>query len=416
MYRRWAIFTITSFNFFLSQFYRSSNAVIASDLLRDLALDTAGLGLMSAAFFYAFALTQIPLSMLLDRIGPRKMMTGLSLLGIAGALIFAWSHSLNEGIVGRVLLGIGMACNLMGTLKLLTMWFPPGSFATLSGTVFSIGFIGNIAATTPLVLLVQWLGWRMAFTTIAGINLIFVIILFCVVRDKPLPDSPHEQPPGNAPETQSIHKNMKRLLKNKDYWIISVGTFVGYGSFAAFQALWAGPYLIEVMGLSAFHAGNILLMVNLGLIIGSPLWGAFTDRIFNTRKWIILPGLCFSAVTMVAITILDAGASILLLVILFFLFGLVRASNLLMYTHIKELMPLDMAGAAMTGINFFTMMGPAVFLQGLGVFMQGLYPGASRGPEAFRAAFILCTVTLILASLLYFFCKDTKRSEAMSRG
>ena len=413
MHRRWAIFAITSFNFFLSQFYRSSNAVIAPQLLQDLALDTAGLGLMAAAFFYAFAFTQIPLSMLLDRIGPRRMITGLSLLGITGALIFAWSSSLNQGIIGRALLGIGMGCNLMGTLKLLTMWFPSGSFATLSGAVFSIGFIGNIAATSPLVFLVQRLGWRMAFTSIAGVNFILVILLFCVVRDKPHQGIVHDN--GVMTETPGVFSNMKLLLKNKDYWIISLGTFVGYGSFAAFQTLWAGPYLIEVLGFSPFHAGNLLLIVNLGLIIGSPMWGAMTDRIFKTRKWVITPGLVLSAATMLAITLVNPETAIFLLATLFFLFGLVRASNLLMYAHIKELMPLDMAGAAMTGINFFTMMGPAVYLQGLGLFMQGLYPHASRGPAAFNAAFVLCTVTLVLASCLYFFAKDTKRSGTSTK-
>ncbi|MCJ7685658.1 MAG: MFS transporter, partial [Desulfobacteraceae bacterium] len=108
MSRRWFIFLITSANFFLSQFYRASNAVIANDLLVDLALDTRGLGTISAAFFYAFALTQIPIGIFLDRIGPRKMMTGLSLLGIAGALIFSCAHSIGPGLVGRTLLGMGM--------------------------------------------------------------------------------------------------------------------------------------------------------------------------------------------------------------------------------------------------------------------------------------------------------------------
>ena len=97
MTRRWLIFLITSANFFLSQFYRATNAVIADDLLNDLSLDTAGLGTISAAFFYAFALTQIPISILLDRIGARRMMTGLSLLGIGGALLFSMAHSQGMG-------------------------------------------------------------------------------------------------------------------------------------------------------------------------------------------------------------------------------------------------------------------------------------------------------------------------------
>jgi len=101
MSRRWAIFAIASGNFFLSQFYRVSNAVISPQLLRDLSLDTAGLGLLSASFFYGFAITQIPISIFLDRIGPRRMMAALSLIGIIGALIFSWADTLGLGIVGN---------------------------------------------------------------------------------------------------------------------------------------------------------------------------------------------------------------------------------------------------------------------------------------------------------------------------
>ena len=102
---------------------------------------------MSASFFYAFALTQIPLSLFLDKIGARRVMTVLSLLGIFGAFVFSWAHSLSLGLTGRILLGVGMACNLMGTLKLVSNWFGPLTFATLSGVVFSIGTLGNIIAT-----------------------------------------------------------------------------------------------------------------------------------------------------------------------------------------------------------------------------------------------------------------------------
>ncbi|MEJ2725169.1 MAG: MFS transporter [Deltaproteobacteria bacterium] len=135
MSRRWAIFALASGNFFLSQFYRASNAIISTQLLQDLFLETEGLGLLSASFFYAFALTQIPISIFLDRVGARRMMSALSLVGVLGALIFSWSNNLTVGVLGRALLGIGMACNLMGPLKLLTLWFGPLSFATLSGLV-----------------------------------------------------------------------------------------------------------------------------------------------------------------------------------------------------------------------------------------------------------------------------------------
>ena len=105
MHSRWLIFFISSSLFFLSQFYRVSNAVIAPQLLNDLSIDTTGLGLISASFFYAFALTQIPIGLLLDKIGPRSMMTTLSAIGIFGAIIFSWAESMTLGVTGRILLG-----------------------------------------------------------------------------------------------------------------------------------------------------------------------------------------------------------------------------------------------------------------------------------------------------------------------
>ena len=167
MSRRWLIFAIASSLFFLSQFYRVSNAVIAPLLIQDLSLDTKSIGLMSASFFYAFAITQVPISLLLDKLGPRHMMTGLSLIGVTGAIIFSLADSLTIGVMGRAMLGVGMACNLMGPYKLLTLWFNPRSFATLAGILVAIGSIGNMVATTPLVILVEQVGWRTGFQLIA---------------------------------------------------------------------------------------------------------------------------------------------------------------------------------------------------------------------------------------------------------
>ncbi|UCG06599.1 MAG: MFS transporter [Desulfobacterales bacterium] len=407
MSRRWSIFIITSAHFFLSQFYRTSNAVIAPQLVLDLSLDTEALGLMSASFFYAFALTQIPLTLFLDKVGARRVMTVLSLVGILGAFVFSWADSLSLGLVGRILLGVGMACNLMGTLKLVSDWFAPLIFATLSGVVFSIGTLGNIVATTPLVLLVEKVGWQRSFQFIAGINIVLTCVLYLIVRDKP-----EEITSGTAASmgVTSFHQalaNLKLLLRQKDYWIISLSTFVRYGVFAAFQALWAGPYLIEVMGYSAVNAGNLIFLMNIGLLVGGPFWGVVSDRLFRNRKWLIITSLIVLSVITFAFSTILPTTRLMVSALLFFGFGFFTGAGLLMIPHIKDLMPNHMAGAAMTGINFFTMIGPAVFLHGLGILMQALYPHASRGPEAFNAAFLLSVSCLVGVAVLYLFTRDT---------
>ncbi|MEW6674032.1 MAG: MFS transporter [Thermodesulfobacteriota bacterium] len=411
MYHRWVIFTVSSSLFLISQFYRASNAVIAPLLIRDMAINTEELGLMSAAFFYAFALTQIPVGILLDRVGPRRTMTALSLVAVLGAIIFAWSDSFSGGVVGRILLGIGMACNLMGTLKLLTTWFGPVAFATLSGIVLSIGTLGSMAAATPLVLLVQQMGWRMAFTLIAGINVIQIGILYAVVRDKPHDKTAAMVSYGPVWNFREISAGLRLLLTNKDYWIISCGSFFRYGVFAAVQTLWAGPYLINAMDLSPLAAGNLILLINIALIVGGPILGSLSDRVLKTRKGIVTGSLLVLSGSILAIALLPKGTGLPILAILFFCFGFSAGVANVLFAHIKDLMPLEQAGVALTGINFFTMLGAAVFLQGLGSLMQRVYPGAAQGISAFRSAFLLCAAFVLVAAFLYLFTRDAGKGR-----
>jgi len=408
MPRRWIVFILATSLFFLSQFYRTSSAVIASELIRDLSLDTEGLGLMSASFFYAFAITQIPIILLIDKVGPRRLMTCLTLLGIVGAVIFSLADFLSLGLFGRILLGVGMACNLMGTFKLLTEWFEPLIFATLTGLVVATGTFGNIMATTPLVMLVEQIGWRHSFQLIAAINLVLVLMLYIVVRDRPSDATRNASSMESTISFKQAFLNLALLLKERDYWIISMTSFVRYGTFAALQALWAGPFLREVMGYSAVKAGNLLLLMTTGMIIGSPFWGAVSDRIFRTRKWIIVFCLLIDGGVALVLMSIPPDADLIVIAALFFAFGFFSAAGMLVYPHIKDLMPQEMAGAAMTGVNFFNMLGPAVFLHGMGVMMQALYPGASRGPAAFDASFLVCTLSLLIAGGLYSIVKEKK--------
>jgi sugar phosphate permease len=337
------------------------------------------------------------------------MMTVLSMIGVIGAVIFSMADSLTVGVLGRVLLGVGMACNLMGSYKLLTLWFNPRVFASLAGVLVAVGTFGNMVATTPLVILVDLVGWRSGFHLIAFVNLILTIIFFTIVRD---PSQPGNSPSESAAASMNIGQaigNLSVLLKQKDYWIISLATFGRYGIYAAFQALWAGPYLMEVMGFSALTAGNLILLLNLGMILGSPTWGALSDRLFKTHKWVIVAGSVGIALSIIFLAAIPVDTSLAALSLLFLGFGFLNATGILMYPHIKELMPAEMSGAAMTGINFFTMIGPAIFLQGLGTLMQTLYPDASRGPDAFNAAFILCIACLGVIIVLYCFTNEKSR-------
>jgi len=406
MARAWLIFILCSLQLFISQLYRTTNAVLAPWLITDLHLDTEGLGLLSAGFFYAFALTQIPISIFLDKVGAKRLMIALSFVGMAGAIMFSLAQGMGMGLTGRVLLGVGMACNLMGPLKLLTEWFPPRTFATLSGLLYAIGTLGNIVAATPLVLLAEQFGWRLSFQAIIAVHLLLTLALFWVVQDRPAEEALNTLSSAGDLRPVSLFGNLRILMRSKDYWIISAGTFVRYGTHAALQTLWAGPLLMEALRFSPVQAGNILMAMNIGLIVGGPVWGALSDRVFKTPKWAVAGGLLMLALVTFGLRALPPGTSSLLAAAIFFAFGLASASGMHVYAHIKTLVPKEMTGAAMSGTNFFTMMGPAVFLQGLGIAMQGLYPEASRGPQAFGAALLICVVCQAAIGVLYLFTRS----------
>ncbi len=404
--RQWIVFIFAGTLFILSQFYRSSVAVIAPDLIRDLALDSWELSTVSASFFYAFALMQIPVGIFLDSIGPRITMTLLTLASAGGALVFSQGDSYYSLTLGRILLGIGMACNFMGGLKLITLWFSPKQFATLSALIVSMGTAGNIAAATPLVLLVQAMGWRNAFITMGAATFFIALLFFFLVSDRP--GGADQARKASKPGIKDTMKTARMLFSQKDFWIISFSTFCRYGIYAAVQALWAGPYLTKVAGLSNVTAGNILLIMSIGLIIGCPLSGHLSDIMVNSRKKIIIPGLWGMIGILGVLVFLPSGAGPVILGTLFFAFGLFSGSGQIMYAHIKEQVPHENAGMAMTAINFFTMAGVAVFLQGMGALMKILHPGDSLGPSAFKTAFIFCSLCLILVAAVYTRTKETR--------
>jgi sugar phosphate permease len=429
----------------MSQFYRASVAVISPDLMQEMGLNALDLSRISAAFFYAFAVMQIPVGIFLDTVGPRIAMTALTLLSVIGAVIFALGISPGWLTFGRVLLGVGMACNFMGALKLLTVWFEPRQFATLSAVVVSLGTLGNIAAATPLVLMVSLVGWRHSFLIIAGFTFALALVFLAVIKDRPGADDGgigegtgggaaggigytkstggpggrsglrgndnKDVAPVEAADTRpSVSQTLGRawaLFHEKDYWIISAATFCRYGIYAAVQALWAGPFLIHVLELSAVTAGNILFLMSIGLILGCPLCGWMSDSLVVSRKKIIIPGICCMTGLLLGMNQLSPDTGVWLVYLVFFSFGLASGSGQVMYAHIKEQVPRSNAGMAMTGINFFTMAGVAVFLQGMGLVMARFFPGASLTLPAFHLAFGMCAICLAGIGLLYCLTRET---------
>ncbi|MEW5913917.1 MAG: MFS transporter [Thermodesulfobacteriota bacterium] len=399
--RAWATFAIGVASFTLSMFYRVSVTVISPQLAHDLSLSSSQLSDLSAAFFYVFAFCQIPLGMVLDRLGARRVMIVLGVVGVGGAMLFGLAGSFATATWGRALMGLGMSCNLMGPFYLIAAWFPPWRFATLTGVLMAIGTLGQVLGATPLVLLAQELGWRGAFLSVAALNALQVAGLIILVRDRPQGAPP---PPGAA---DNPFKGLGRLLKLPAFWVIGISTFFRYGCTMAVMGLWAGPYLIYGVGLSQVEAGNVLLVMTIGFMLGMPLSGRVSDQMLFTRKYVVMPSLFCSALLFLGLGWVPRGAATWLLYVLFFLLGLAVAPGQIMYAHIKELVSPGQAARAMTGINLFTMLGPAMVMQISGLLLHG-DPAAATSPADFWGAWIFMAAGLAGSGLVYLFIPDSK--------
>jgi len=404
------MFIPLSLLFFLSVFYRNSSAIIASELMSDLSLRASDLGLLSSSFFYAFALVQIPMGVAMDLFGPKRLIMILSSLGIAGALFFAMAPSLPFSVLGRSLLGVGMACALMGPMKLFTVWFPVRAFATLSGVLISIGVIGSVVATAPLAIAVDWMGWRKSFLSVALIHLFITVWIYLVVREYP-----KEEGRDEVIGTYGKHRwkksmrGIRQVLSLPSFWLIALTAFVRYGTYISIAGLWAGPYLEFVYQLPLVERGKMLMSFPIGYIVGSPIFGILSDRVFKNRKGVTIIGTglyTFSIFPLIGfIPLFTPG--ILLMVL--FCIGFFSSSGQLLYAHIKDLFPRSLSGTALTTLNLFVMGGAAFFQHIMGAMIDKFSITQGQiSTEAFPFAFGFCFVAAAIGTAAYLFVKEVR--------
>jgi len=399
------IFSTLSALFILSMFYRVSNAVIAPNLIQDLGLDAETLGILGGAFFYSFALLQIPMGPMLDRIGPRIVMTSFLMIGALGAFVFAFANSFLVALLGRILIGVGMASVLMGSMKVFILRFSPDKFVTLVGLLQAVGTLGNIFAASPLAFLTSTIGWRMAFVIAGVVTAILTITAYRVLGGKKMGDGEVFSPTSSKPQI-GVLPSIRLILGSLAFWQIGFVAFFRYGTFVGLQGLWLGPYLIDIKGYSPVQAGNLIILLAIGIIVGAPIAGRLSDRTFHSRKGVILGGLslyCLSLFPLIGVLKIQSP---IWFGLIFFFIGFFCSFGMVIYAHAKELFPIGISGTVMTWINFFTMAGGAVFMPALGKVIEW-FPRTDHSypAEAYHLSFLICFIGMAASLIFYAFSK-----------
>ncbi|MBM4325441.1 MAG: MFS transporter, partial [Deltaproteobacteria bacterium] len=385
------IFSILSALFTLSQFYRVSSAVIAPNLIQDLGLNAEMLGLLGGAFFYAFTLLQIPLGPMLDRIGPRMIMSLSCLIGALGAFLFAFGNTFHAVFFGRVLIGAGMAPMLMGAFKTFILRYPSEQFATLVGLISAVGTTGNIFAASPLAFLTSTIGWRTTFIITGFITILLGFLVFWILRGEKT-ESRNTSAPLDKSEI-GIWQSIRLIISSLAFWQFGAVAFFRYGVFVSLQGLWLGPYLIYIKGFSPVQAGNLLILLAVGVILGSPIGGRLSDHYSQSRKGVALVGLSFYCLSLFPLIGLWRIEHPLLFGLIFFFIGFFHGSVMSIYAHAKDSFPIAISGLVITYLNFFTMAGAALFMPVIGKVIES-FPRVNNAypAEAYHLAFLICFV------------------------
>jgi MFS family permease len=401
-------FSVLSALYTLSMFHRVSNAVIAPNLIRDLGLDAETLGILGGAFFYSFALLQIPMGPMLDRVGPRIIITSSALIGAIGALLFAIGNSYPEALLGRILIGVGMASILMGSLKVFTLQFPLEKFATLMGTLVSVGTVGSILATSPLAYLTSTIGWRMTFMITGGVTAILAFLTFWILGEGRKNQEGFNASLPAQPEMK-IQQSFRLILGSIAFWQIGAVAFFRFGVSMSLQGLWLGPYLIDIKGYSPVQTGNLLILLAIGIIVGAPIAGRLSDRTFHSRKGVVLGGLSLYSLSLFSLIGVLRIQSQIWFGLIFFFIGFFSSFGMVIYGHAKELFPIAISGTVMALVNFFTMAGGAVFMPLLGRIIES-FPrvGHVYPAEAYHLSFLICFLGMAGSLAFYAFSKREK--------
>jgi predicted MFS family arabinose efflux permease len=389
----------------LSQFYRSSSGVIAPDLAQDLHLSADDLGILSSAFFVVFAVLQIPLGVLFDRFGPRRVQATMMLWTVVGSLIFAAAESQTALVVGRLMMGFGCAGIMVGSLVVLSRWYSPGRFTRAMALLFASANAGSLIATLPLASAADTFGWRWTFVGLAGLAGVLIVAFLAIIRDTP-PGSDASVDKRQESLWETI-KGLGRVYRNRDLLAVLPLVGVGYASVITVLGLWGGPYLHDVHGLTGIERGNVLSAMAIAMILGTLFYGPL-DRQFNTRKWVTIVGGSGTAGLFLLLAAVP-DASLAAVTAMLAALSFVGAYSLVAMAHGLSLFTGDLAGRGTTTLNLALMGGTAVIQAVSGAVVSHVAAQDGAAPtSAYSALFLFLAFLTVAALAVYASARDVK--------
>jgi len=399
-YKKLCVFIPFALGYFLSYLFRVVNAVLAPNLASDLGVGPSELGLLTATYFITFAASQLPLGVLLDRFGPRKIEAFLLIFAAVGAFIFSRAQSVSGLVIGRALIGFGVSACLMAAFKAFVIWFDRQQLPLINGFQMAAGGFGALTATAPVEAALGVTDWRGVFFILAIITLAVAAAVFFVVPEK---------------KTETNHDSIKDQLNgivsvfsSLTFWRIAPLTVMSQAAFLAIQGLWSGPWLRDVAGFERATIARVLLAVAVAMVAGFIFTGAVAERLSRMGiKPIAVAVAGMSAFIVVqALLILEVTSWTHTLWVMFGIFG---TTGILPYAVLSQSFPLHLSGRVNTALNLLVFVAAFAAQWGIGAIIN-LWPetaGGGYAPPGYQAAFAMMLLLQLLSLLWFFFANLT---------
>lgn len=399
------VFIPFALGYFLSYLFRTVNAVIAPDLVRDIGVDPASLGLLTSAYFLTFAAFQLPLGVLLDRYGPRRVEAVLLLFAAAGAFAFARAETLTGLLLGRALIGLGVSACLMAAFKAFTLWFPAEKLPLANGIQMISGGIGALAASTPVELSLKFTDWRGVFLILSGLTLAAAICIFLVV--------PEKQGSRSGETLRQQLQGIRQVFTSRTFRSIAPWAVAAQAAYLSIAGLWSGPWLRDIANYDRMTIANTLMGISIAMIAGYFAFGSLAERLARRG---IRP-MTVAASGMICFMVVQ-GMIVLQMVkvtlILWLLFGFFGTACILPYAALSQNFPQHLSGRVNTGLNLLVFVAAFAAQWAIGLVIDFWPQTASGGYSAagYSSSFGLIVILQLAGAAWYFHAAARSRASA----
>jgi sugar phosphate permease len=413
---RWTAFILVALCYMLAFFHRMAPAAIAGELQRDFQASGAALGGLAAMYFYIYTLMQIPVGVMADTLGVRRIVFAGAVVTGIGSLMFAWADSLPLAYAARLLTGLGVSVFFIALMKINAVWFHDRHFGAAGGLAILLGNIGSVLAASPLVWLVSQTSWRNVFAGVGVFALLLALLVWLLVRNHPheagLPSMRELE--GKAPHPKHHGHwwdGLVQVVKNRATWPSFFPNFGIAGTLFAFAGLWAVPYLRDAYGMSRELAGQHNSLLLIGFAVGALCSGMLSDAI-GRRKPLIVGGALLYVLCWLPILLLWQ-LPLAWSYTQFFLMGFCASGFTLCWASAKEVNPPALSGMATSVVNTGSFLGAGILQPLVGWVMDQVWSGQMLNgvrvysPENFRTGFVVMFVFALSGLIGALFIRET---------